>query len=339
MTNDLRPSSCPAPSRYVLLSSSGRSGSNNLLDILDCHPRTFCRSEPASIPGMVMARLPESGFRPGDEPEPFPQDFPALWRMTLAAASRRNGRRDHFIGHHKDYFRHPWLAQLFQPLFGSGKARRWMARFAPAYGNVEWQVPSVYVSQRRLAQAIPVFKLNCAAGWIARVIDTEPGMKIVHNIREPRGFLQSWYNRYLVGRRTGNKEQVYRDNLRTLAPILDYYGAEWHHGQNFSEIALVESQLWRWRYFNEALMEFSDRPDRYIRVLYSEVTDDRVAVAERIFAFCGLDVDTATQGRIVKQQRRLFTEPHTTAADPAILDAALSRVLQNSEIAKIFKSI
>jgi hypothetical protein len=168
MTPALQPP--PAPRRYVLLSGSGRSGSNNLLDILDCHPDTLCRSEAPDIPGTVMSRLPKGGFRPGDEPEPFTADFPERWRAAVVDSGCRNAKRDHFIGDHKRYFRHPLIARLLQPVFGSGTARRWMARVAPVYGQPEWPIPALYVSPARLAEAVPVFKVGCAAGWIGRVI-------------------------------------------------------------------------------------------------------------------------------------------------------------------------
>jgi hypothetical protein len=321
-----------SPARYVLLSGSGRSGSNNLLDILDTHPDTLCRSEPAGVPGTVMSRLPKGGFRPGDEPQPFPPDFLALWRATVAEAGRRNAKLDHFLGDHKRYFRHPWLARLFQPLFGSGTARRWMARVAPVYGEPEWPIPALYVSPARLAQALPVFKIGCAAGWIGRVIEHEPGLRVVHNIRDPRGYVQSWFNRYVVRRRGGDSALVYARTLRTLGPMLAHYGVAWPHGETVSEVALVEAELWRWRYLNEAMLDHAHRPGQSMTVFYDEVMRDRLAVAERIMAFCGLAVDEATRARIGAQQRRLFTEPHATSVDPAILDAALSRVLGGSRM-------
>jgi hypothetical protein len=157
-------------------------------------------------------------------------------------------------------------------------------------------------------------------------------MRVIHNIRDPRGFVQSWFNRYVVGRRGGDSALVYERSLRTLGPILSHYGVEWPHRDTFSEAALVESELWRWRYFNEAMLDLAYRPGRTITVFYDEVIRDRVATAERIMAFCGLEVDDATRARIGAQQRRLFTEPHATAVDPAMLDTALARVIGGSRI-------
>jgi hypothetical protein len=315
---------------YVLLASSGRSGSNNLLDILDCHPDTICRSEPRGRPGAVFNRLPE-----GRMPRDLGPDFLPLWRAVIAEAAMRNGSLDHFRSRDKSWFRHPLLGRLFQPVFGSVRARRLMGRILPAYAGEEWPIPAVYASGDRLRRAVPVFKLTCVAAWIGNAIDAEPRMRIVHNIRSPQGFLASWYNRFAL-RADGGPEALLVRNRQTLAPVLAHYAADWPHGEAHSLSALLDSELWRWRFFNEAVLAFADRPAQYMTVFYDDVMDDRVAVAARVMAFCGLEPDAATVSRVAGLGRTLFTAPHRESLDPGVLDAAVGRVLAGSAIAAVF---
>jgi hypothetical protein len=315
---------------YVLLTSSGRSGSNNLLDILDCHPDTICRSEPRGRPGAVFNRLPE-----GRMPRDLGPDFLPLWSAVIAEAATRNGTLDHFRSSHKTWFRHPILARLFQPVFGSVRARRFLGKVWPAYAGQEWPVPALYASRDRLARAVPVFKLTCVAAWIGNAIDAEPRMRIVHNIRNPKGFLASWYNRFAL-RAEGGPEALLARNRQTLAPILAHYAADWPHGEAYAVPALLDSELWRWRFFNEAVLAFADRPAQYMTVFYDDVMDDRVAVASRVMAFCGLEPDAATRSRVAGLERTLFTAPHRESLDPGVLDAAVGRVLPGSAMAALF---
>jgi len=44
--------------KYVIVTGHGRSGSNLILDMLDCHEATFCRNESNKLKSSKLSRLP-----------------------------------------------------------------------------------------------------------------------------------------------------------------------------------------------------------------------------------------------------------------------------------------
>ena len=83
--------SLPALPPHVLVVGHGRSGTNMVLDLLDCHRMSFCRNEPNELHGTAFTGLGDAMF--GD---PVPEDFAARWQRAVIRTARSNGARDRF---------------------------------------------------------------------------------------------------------------------------------------------------------------------------------------------------------------------------------------------------
>lgn len=304
----------PARDKYVLIIGHGRSGTNLTLDLLDCHPATFCRNEPNEIAGSAMSALP-GNLRGAGVGEGFIRD----WRRAVAASAARHGFRDRFHRTYKQYYATPAHAIVAEKFQG-----RMAVRHAVGRKEGEWR--AVGLQDNR----IPVFKILLRPHWATDTHEHDESQHVIHVIREPVGFILSWWNRYVL-EADGGPEAVYDDNLDSTRWILKHYGARLASGSGYSAEAVIETELWRWRYMNEWPIKRLSGSDRYVMRTYSELTADAYGVALSTLDWLGVALDEGTQQRLATMRNTLFSRSHSASLDRGLLAALARHVLTGSD--------
>jgi hypothetical protein len=314
---------------HVLVVGHGRSGTNMVLDLLDCHRATFCRNEPNELHGSAFTGLGDAMF--GD---PEPDEFAARWQKAVTTSARSDGARDRF-GPGKDYFRSPLRAQMGQAVMSRGRLRARLLPKVDGHTVEEWPCPAFYHDPAALARALPVLKILLAPAWVTRAHALFPTQKVVHVVRPPEGFLQSWWSRYVTGI-GGGPEQVFADNQPSLARILAHFGRAEEMPQGYSLQALLVSELWRWRYMNEVLAAALSGSDRYLMAPYRSMMKERMAWAENIYAFAGLDLTDSVRAEVGVMQNTLFGIRKPDGLEPVLVAEVVDEVMRDSAFATAF---
>lgn len=312
---------------HVLVVGHGRSGTNMVLDLFDCHPNTFCRNEPNELVGSAFRALGDPMFQ-----NPVPDDFLARWQAALAHTVKCNGDRDRF-GTDKIYFRSEIRAKIGQKIQSRRRVRNLFLGKRAGQAPEEWLCPRFHYDPAAQARALPVLKILLAPAWISLTHAQDPNQYVVHVLRDPQDFIQSWWGRYVTGI-GGGPEQVFADNQPSLARILAHFKRPDEMPQSYSMSNLIVSELWRWRYMNEVVMDQLSGSERYIRVLYDAVMSDQAAWAERLYDFAGLEMTPASQTAIGGLQNTLFRARKSDALDPALVTDAITQVVQGSPYEK-----
>ena len=311
---------------YVIIAGHGRSGSNRLLDAFDCHPGTLCRNEPNEALGSAFKDLPEGFY----EDENGDEDFLTAWRRAIAGARLEISDRDRLRVEAKCYAR-PALRRAFaRQVLARRRVRQSAAHLLPALRRETWQAAPYYAAPGLLDSALPVFKILLRPGWIRRAFAAEPGMRVILNVRAPKPFLRSWRRRYVE---SVGPEKVYARNLDDLERLPARFGAPPQTLGAFSEEALFESELWRWRYVNEALYSRLKGEPRFTAITYEAFEADPAGETERLFDFAGLSFDESVRQRAASLQNTLFPkQPETGGPSEDFLDGVIERVLSNSPL-------
>ncbi|WP_308917701.1 sulfotransferase [Jannaschia sp. LMIT008] len=312
----------------VLISGNGRSGSNRLLDMFDESDRTVCRSEVNAIGAGDFVGIGGTLFA-----DDAPPDLSDRLRRAIARARRRRSERDHFDKLGKAFFRP--AARAAVPLMARSRARRLAVRAGVMRDAAEWTLPPATFDRAALDAATLVLKINAAPVWARALLCDHPGARVVHNIREPRGYLASWYNRFLKG---GAQTADFRSNFADVPRILSHFGRPAAAADDLREPTLpnmVEVEVWRWRHINELHQTLPGGPDRVCRIGYGTIDADPRAAARMLYGFAGLPLGPATEEAIAGMRNTLFAKKHADALDPAIVDAALRRVLSDSPLREI----
>ncbi len=310
---------------YIIIAGHGRSGSNRLLDAFDCHPQTLCRNEPNETRGSVFNELPPGFFPAGENP-----GFIDRWRKIIAIAATEISERDRIGERAKDYIASPANRLFARRVLARRRIRGVLGSVWPNLRGEQWSAAPYLANHDRLAGALPVFKMLLCQGWLIDAFEREPEMRVIHNIRAPKPFLISWRRRYVEP--TG-PQKVFEDNLRELQHILDYFGRKSLGTEDFSEEALFETELWRWRFVNEALHRACNGKPRYAWVTYDAFEKNPVGEAERLYAFAGLDLNDAVRAEIATLENKLFRPQPATAKDEFdFLDDIIEDVLDGSDL-------
>lgn len=308
---------------YTLVVGHGRSGTNMVLDMLDCHTNTFCRNEPNELVGTAFRDLGDGMFL-----ESQPADFETQWARAVAQTSVSCGHRDR-----------PMVNKTYLRQFpGTGVAQYMMNRpkfrwfFMPRQGGKpveQWNAPRFYMDRTQLSQALPVFKVLLCPAWAIKAHKICPGQRIVHVIRQPQDFIQSWWSRY-VRRMDLPPEQVFMDNLPSVTRIQAHFGRANEGTQDYSMKNLLISELWRWRYVNEVMVQHLGGSDRYLQVGYESAMADQPAWAEKVFAFAGLEMTETSRQAVAGMRNILFKERQPDGLDPALVEEAVHHILSDS---------
>jgi len=271
-----------APSRQtpIIVFGQGRSGTNWLLNLLDLDPTTHCRSEPNELGGPGWVSLSNGWVRGLDEDR-----LAEHWDAAVNEASRRIGARDHPIPVNK---RHLTMAQRMgsDRLMKGGRLRHLASWMHPRLGQAEWDVPRWQA--RDLNQARPVLKLNAVPGWASWVIGNRPDTRVVHIVRHPGGFLNSYCHRWLAHQSRPRVAETNRRRLRMIAETEPGWDAIFG---DIDTMGAEEAELWFWRYACETIHEAGQAHRHYHLVLYEDVANQPIPTIRQLFARCGLDWD------------------------------------------------
>lgn len=279
----------------ALVIGQGRSGTNWLLDLLDLSPTTHCRNEPDELAGSPFDVLPAPTQR-----HPYSDTFAPLWEKAVATAAMQMGHRDRIAANSKTYLR-----SLAVSLGGThllrGRRRRWLLSLLNSYLRQEqWPAPAWFVNRQRLKQASPIFKLNQAPGWANWVLQHRPQSTVVHIVRHPGGFLNSWQNRYLSERDAARVKRANSDRLQQIAASDPTWAKRMG---NIEAMSLDESELWYWCYANEVVHKAGQGCSNYCLVIYEKLARDPVGTMARVYDACHLSWTKAIEAQIAKSAK------------------------------------
>lgn len=315
----------PAPDqKHIVVFSSGRSGSNLLLDILDQHEATNGRNEINATDPNFMA-LPQRAIEPD-----MPANFTTLWDQAVAHAKLRKGSRDRLDLSFKS-FAHGKRSEAWSWLAKRTKLRRLAL---PAAQLHDFPISRLVLTPNAASEVVPVFKFAENPAWYPPLLDSGRNLYIVHNLRDPRKMLQSWFNRF-IGKRNHDPARIYERNRQKLAVVL---GRDGHDPlpQDYALPQLLRSEVLLWRYNNEPLIEALEGNARYRLSRYEDMSSDLLSVARTVYDFAGLDLSAGTATRVQSITNTLFSAPHKTQLDPKDLDRAVQEALEGSLLAKFY---
>jgi hypothetical protein len=315
---------------YVVIAGSGRSGTNRLLDAFELHPETVCRSEPEEMIGGDFEILP-GAHRPED---PLGDDFDARWAQAVGRARRRQSARDRIDALHKSYYPNRPLAHPVQKLLARRRVRRDMlGKVFPGLRGMEWDRPMFCTDAAALDASLLVLKVRPPA-WLLRTHAGDLDQIVIHQIRDPRAFLNSWYNRW-VEQRGGGAERVYRANMTVLPDMLADFGESADRFAEYSEQNLIESQVWLWRHLNEMLHAGLKASPRYRMVNYDAFGRDPRGAIHDLFTLSGRDAPETALNEAERMENTLFHKGHGRKLDPDLCERALARALEGSALPRL----
>lgn len=311
--------------RHVVALSSGRSGSNRLLSLFDQHPMTNCRNEiDAASPGFMALPRP-------DDPDALPQDFMDRWVGLVADSRLRRGRYDdRRMMMHKAYVT-PVIGRAWHEVIGRTRVRRFMG--IPVT-RTEWPVLGMSVRSDMVDGIIPVLKLACDASWFLGAHGALTGQTVIHNIRDPRRYASSWYNRLVLDSDV-DREALYRRVVAMAGPALTAYGRP-APAERYDMRALLTVELLNWRHFNERLFLGLRQSPRYALVTYEETSKDRLGVARRVYEHANLDMDGKTLARIEGIENKIFAKPHTETLESSLVEEVVADILPGGPLADLY---
>lgn len=317
----------PPLNRFVLISGNGRSGSNRLLDILDRSAFTACRNEMNEVPGAQFHGITSELFADG-----FTAEQKARLDQAVAQARLRRSNQDRPTKVDKDYITSRGLEARWNWALSKDRLRMALAKTPLLESPQEWQIPTVFADHAKLKKALLVLKLNGGPAWTTYLHDASPDAHIIHNIRDPRAYLNSWYNRFAKEMDRTHFQEHFPD----LPKIFAYFGKEGAERLNdFSKESLMEIELWRWRYTNEMIHTELGGSDRAITVTYADVDADPGAAAEKIYAFAGLDFNDQVAELVQTMRNTLFAKKHSVKLENETIDRLVDKVLDGSPLRDI----
>jgi len=279
--------------RVAVIVGQGRSGTNWLLEMLDLSPSTFCRNEPNECPDSLLHRLAQ----PPDGEPPDATAFGAQWDAAVESALCHFGDRDHRARVRKRYLRPAAQALGIYRAVHSPRFRAAVRLVLPRFGRSEFAVPGFLRDPSAAADTVGVLKLNMAPGFAGFVLRHRPGVPVLHIVRHPGGFLESWRSRYLAA---NDAERVLRENRARLAQLA-CTNTTWAARMPPPEtLDVFESELLYWRYANEAIYEIGKTNPDYHFIAFEALASNPLPIMRRVYAACGLELTRETLDAIAK---------------------------------------
>jgi hypothetical protein len=265
---------------YVLILGQGRSGTSWLLDLLDLSRNTYCRNETNAIKTSPLAHLPLPAVT-----QLLDDSFGKKWDRAIAQSFLMMGERDRLGAHPKFYLYNPmrWLG--FAALLNKRRLRQLLSLVMPKFSKPEWPLPWWLVNKSALKKALPVFKLNQVPVWGEWILLNRPQVLVIHIVRHPGGFLNSWQNRYLSSRAKDVVKIANKTRLKQVAS----HDAQWaSRFGNIESMPVEESELWYWCYANEIIYLAGLSSPNYFRIIYEELATDTLNVMKHVYKVCRL---------------------------------------------------
>ncbi|MEM0945906.1 MAG: hypothetical protein AAGK37_00760 [Pseudomonadota bacterium] len=314
-----------APATLCMISGCGRSGSNRLLDILDFSAMTACRNEPDEIRG---GRLNQIGYQLFDTGLGAPE-VKTLHRALIEAGTVRS-ERDRFDHTNKQFLTSAGKALI--PVMAVGRVRKLAHAVGIMNSPAEWNLPGFSLND---APFLPVLKLNSRPIWAEQAAKAEPNLRLVHNIRQPWDYLNSWFNRFIL--RNDNVAGSFTEHFGDVPRVLEFFGRDDADRLGDPSIQnIVEVELWRWRYTNERLMRLGSEHVRYLRVTYGEVDEDVLATARSLYEFLGLPITPNIETGIASMRNKIFPNPHKRRLEDDVVRAAMDIALADCPLETVF---
>lgn len=310
---------------YTLLVGAGKSGTKRVMRILNASERTYCRCEPNAIPGSPYGVLPDRETLPVDDGA-MERSWDELMRWTATSM----GERDPMPWPRKRYER---PASRVLPLFGllrRRRLRRALGAAAPAWAGPQWPTPSLLARREDLLAAPLVIKTGPAPAWADWVLRRRSAARVLHVVRHPAGFLNSYRARWLA---VSDVQAVAVANRRRLERIGEQ-SRDWRRVFGPTQaMSAEEAELWYWRYSVEMTHRAGEGSDRYLLVRDEDVAADASTAAGRILGFCSLPrdggVDAYLRGMAAHWRSHLRPWQELVDAPGATL---VERVLEGSEL-------
>ncbi|MDJ0615307.1 MAG: sulfotransferase [Calothrix sp. MO_192.B10] len=265
---------------YILIVGQGRSGTNWLLDILDASTTTHCRNEPNELETSLLAQLPAPTVK-----RSLDNNFGKQWDRSMSSAALKMSGRDRIDNTNKFYL----YQGIFQWVGISLFSKKWLRLLAssvmPQLNQPDWLIPWWFANSQALKEASTVLKLNQAPAWADWVLNNRPNTIVIHIVRHPGGFLNSWQKRYLKVNDTDEVKKANAKRLKQIADIDPYWA------KLFGDIEAMEvdeSELWYWRYASETIHAAGNHKPNYIRIIYEDLVSDTLKISKQIYQKCNL---------------------------------------------------
>ena len=270
--------------KYIVITGNGRSGTNWVLDILNMSPLTHCRNEPHRISSSPLHYTTQTWKAGSDIPKMIDR-----WDQAAAWTASTFGERDPRTVTPKKHIYTYAKTLNFINLPLRPKVRKFMGVFLPSLNQAEWPIPWWMGSQQSLKEAVAVFKvINIDARHIIWLLENRPHVPIIHVVRHPGGRLNSWLNRFLSAQ---DKTTILDRNRRRLETIR-MFDKDWaQHFGDIDDMDVIETEVWLWRYFNEALYKVGQQHSQYLCLTYEDIVQDPLNYAAKLYDFCGLSWD------------------------------------------------
>jgi hypothetical protein len=97
-----------------------------------------------------------------------------------------------------------------------------------------------------------------------------------------------------------------------------------------TEARLIESELWRWRYTNEAMYAALKDSERYTSVTYDAFSADPGAETRHLFAFAGLSADNRHEAAVASMENKMFGGKRGSATIETPLAPIMDKVMSGS---------
>jgi hypothetical protein len=286
---------------YGIVTGTGRSGTNWLLDMLDASPRTHCRNEPHGLKGTPMNRFPLvwTSDRAGSV-----ELYRERWDEVATGTARRLGVRDHHFRYHKPYL-YPWSNHLrLSRVLTGPRARSLTSVVDHRLAGREFELPGWLGSRRRLEDSLGVLKIVLDAPLLSWLLAERPPVPVVHIVRHPGGRLHSWLTR-LLGPMSNAERVTLRDARRGRLERIRAFDERWRTLiPEPSSLPLIKMELWFWRYVNETTMEAGQGHDGYLLLRFDDVAKEPERQAELLYRHMGLPWTDEVRRRVVADTSR-----------------------------------
>ncbi len=309
----------------IIIPSSGRSGTNILLDCFDLSSKTICRNEAHFINTSLLYKISLLNI---NLVERFLDDN---WDAILSQLKNVNSIRDRH--HIKTYKKHAYYNSLVRTklaklIVKKRKVRSLLSIFFPKLSGLEYEMPKFLRDKSVNPDLTFVFKFpgltNCMP-WLSM---EQRNIKFVHIIRYPLGYLSSLRNQHYLKYNNLNHFQYNKvrffqllDTVKKLELDLEIPSPE--------NLSLFELDLWNWVMYNKILLKLLTHNRNAIIFTYEELLLNPVDTMSKAYEHCGLDFNSKVEKDIrftfedtkykINSYKSLFSDIHKKQVDEILL--------------------
>jgi len=314
---------------YVLIAGQGRSGTNWILDILDLCENTWCRNEPNELINSAMASLADgalidSGFFP---------DIDA-WTEAIRKTGESFGDRDRVGKENKNYYRASICRHLVQFIYDKPRVRKPLKSVFSHFELDEWVIPRFLLNDIQRNNRLTIIKVNQMPAWSRFVLDKDSNGKVIHIVRHPGGFLNSWKNRYL---RQMSSDVVLLENRTRLERLADLSETWRKRMGDINQMSIPEMELWYWLYANEETYLGGLKNSRYKLVVFEKLAGDFKNEVKDILDFSTLNISKEQEKEMFKLGDNSISISDGWKQSLSTEEKSLvERILNNSELSSFW---